>query len=63
MTSPLDDRVFLFFEFLEEFGVEFVLWVVFEVEGVVDVVDEVVGEALAHGTEGGIGPDPCLVGT
>lgn len=34
-----DDRVFLFLEFFEEFGVEFVLGVVFEFEGVVDGVD------------------------
>ncbi|WP_232211479.1 hypothetical protein [Corynebacterium sp. KPL1814] len=34
---------FLFLEFFEEFGVEFVLGVVFELEGVVDGVDEVVG--------------------
>lgn len=46
-----DDRVFLFLEFFEEFGVEFVLGVVFEFEGVVDDVDQVVGEALAHGVE------------
>ena len=45
----------MFLEFFEEFEVELVLGDVFELEGVVDGIDEVVGEALAHGAEGGIG--------